>query len=118
MQPQSFRSRILTLVNCSTEEGLQSYQLLPSGKNLYLTWTTSVEDDQYEGLTYARHFVAAANFSAANALTCDTAINIPGEPLKIEGDHLVTRDSRLLDVIANEAEGSRCPCRRRFCRSF
>ena len=94
----------LKLDGCSDEEGLQSYQLLPNDESLYITWAISVEDKRFEGLSHSKHFVASAELSNDSTLTCGLAVNIPGEPLRIVSSHLVTRDSRLLDVIANGAE--------------
>lgn len=49
-------------------------------------------------LLYGRNYLSSLTFDKSTA-TCGKAVNIPGDPLSLEGDNLVTTDMQALDVV-------------------
>jgi len=49
-------------------------------------------------LSYSRKYLSPLSFKKDEAI-CGKAVSIPGEPLSLEGDNLVTSDTQVLDVV-------------------
>ncbi len=81
----------------SKQPRVSEVELRPLGGKLYV-YHSVIYPLGATDLNYVRRYLSPLSFDK-NKATCDQAVNIPGEPLSIEGDNLVTSDLQVLDVV-------------------
>jgi hypothetical protein len=91
----------LTTAGCAFD-GVGNVSIANFNGVLGATYSVDVLDPNQQNLSYERHFFAPAGVEGST-FKCGTAINVPGKAILARDGHIVTEDTRLLEIVQRGA---------------
>lgn len=87
--------------NCDEMKDGLALEIKQMNNHLYLHYYKQIQDKKSAGLFFQRHFLQPLTVGDGQKISCQKAVNIPGVPLSLVGDYLISNDTSVIDFYNN-----------------